>query len=90
MRGLVEWFESGKTLVTGDKLPASAYVQKLNEIPALKNSTMRFLERPDLQAIRTQAEPALLASVVEFILEGLHVQNRLNKSAKAGEITFRR
>jgi len=90
MRGLVEWFESGKTFVTGDKLPAAAYGQKLNEIPALRSAAMRFLERPDLQSIRTQVEPALLASVVEFILEGLHVQNRLNKNAKAGEITFRR
>src|SRR6185436_18374272 len=32
-RGLVEWFEGGKSLLTGDKLPAAAYVQKLNEIP---------------------------------------------------------
>jgi magnesium chelatase subunit I len=89
-RGLVEWFESGKTLVTGDKLPVSAYVQKLNEIPVLKSAALRFMEKPELQSIRAEADLALLASVMEFILEGLHVQNRLNKSAKAGEITFRR
>ena len=44
-RGLVEWFEGGKTLMTGDKLPASAYVQKLNEIPVLKNGVMKFMDR---------------------------------------------
>jgi len=89
-RGLVEWFEGGKSLLTGDKLPVSTYVQKLNEIPVLKNAVMKWMERPDLQAIRAQAETALMASVMEFVLEGLHVQNRLNKSAKAGETTYRR
>jgi magnesium chelatase subunit I len=89
-RGLVEWFESGKTLLTGDKISAAEYARKLNELPILKNAVLKFAERPDLQAIRTQAEPALLASVAEFILEGLHVQNRLNKSAKSGETTYRR
>ena len=34
--------------------------------------------------------PALTASAVEFILEGLHVENRLNRSVKQGEITFKR
>lgn len=89
-RGLVEWFEAGKTLLTGDKLPASAYVQKLNELPALKNAVLKFAERPDLAETRQVAEGPLLASVMEFILEGLHVQNRLNKSARAGETTYRR
>jgi magnesium chelatase subunit I len=89
-RGLVEWFEGGKSLLTGDKLPASEYVKKLNEIPVLKNAVMKFIDRPDLQAIRSQAEAPLIASVTEFLLEGLHVQNRLNKSAKGSEITYRR
>jgi magnesium chelatase subunit I len=81
LRSLVEWFEGGKTILAGDKLPAGDYVTKLNEVPALKNVVLKFMERPDLQPIRAQAEPALVASVMEFILEGLHVQNRLNKSA---------
>jgi magnesium chelatase subunit I len=89
-RGLVEWFEGGKTLQTGDKLPSSAYVQKLNEAPVLKNAVLKFMERPELQAIRKEAETPLLASVAEFILEGLHVQNRLNKNAKGGENVFKR
>jgi magnesium chelatase subunit I len=89
-RGLVEWFEGGKTLLTGDKMPSADYVKKLSELPALKNAAMKFIERPDLQPIRAKAEAALLASVAEFILEGLHVQNRLNKSVKAGETTYRR
>ena len=76
--------------MTGDKLASQEYVRKLNELPVLKSAAMKFLERPDLHAIRAKAEPALLASVAEFILEGLHVQNRLNKSAKAGENVYKR
>ena len=89
-RGLVEWFEGGKTLLTGDKLPASDYVKKLNEVPVLKSAVMKFMDRPDLQAIRAQAEGPLIASVAEFVLEGLHVQNRLNKGVKGGETVYRR
>lgn len=89
-RGLVEYFESGKTLLTGDKMPAAEYVKKLNEVPTLKNAVLKFIEKPELQAIRAKAEAALIASVAEFILEGLHVQNRLNKSAKGGETVYRR
>jgi magnesium chelatase subunit I len=89
-RTLVEWFESGKTLVTGDRLPAAEYLKKLNEIPVLKAAVQRHLERPELREIRQKAEGPLTASVMEFILEGLHVENRLNKSAKGSEISYRR
>ena len=89
-RGLVEWFESGKTLTTGDRVPAGRYVQMLNEVPILKAAVMKYAERPELQDIRKQAEPALLSSITEFVLEGLHVNNRLNKAAKAGEQVYRR
>jgi magnesium chelatase subunit I len=89
-RGLVEWFEGGKTFVTGDKLPASAYRQKLDEIPVLRSAVLKFVETPRLAEICNQAEGPLIASVAEFILEGLHVQNRLNKNVKSGEVTYRR
>ena len=89
-RGLVEWFEGGKSILTGDKLPAGEYVKKLNEIPVLRNAVLKFLDRPEFKEIRAQADGPLTASVMEFILEGLHVENRLNKSAKAGETVYRR
>jgi hypothetical protein len=51
---------------------------------------LKFMERPELQSIRKEAETPLLASVAEFVLEGLRVQNRLNKNAKGGENVFKR
>jgi magnesium chelatase subunit I len=89
-RPVLEWFEGGKTFQTGDRLPSKEYVRRLVEVPLLKKEVARFLERPDSAELAGVASDALTASVVEFILEGLHVENRLNKSAKAGEATFKR
>src|SRR5262249_47652077 len=77
-RPLVEWFESGKTLVTGDRLASSDYMRRVGEIPVLKKAVAGFLERPELRDIANAASDGLAASVCEFILEGLHVENRLN------------
>jgi hypothetical protein len=37
-----------------------------------------------------EADAALMASAVEFLLEALHVENRLNRNVYAGEIVFKR
>jgi magnesium chelatase subunit I len=90
LRPIVEWFEGGKTFVTGDQVASADYVQRLKDVPLLKKEVTHFLQRPDLAALAPEAEPALLASVAEFILEGLHVENRLNKNAKGKEIVYKR
>jgi magnesium chelatase subunit I len=89
-RPLVEWFEGGKTFLTGDRLPSQDYVGRLAEVPVLKKEVARFLERTELLEIAGQAPDALAASVAEFILEGLHVENRLNKTPRDGDSVYRR
>jgi magnesium chelatase subunit I len=89
-RPLVEWFEGGRTFLTGDRLPSKDYARRIAEAPVLKKEIGRYLERPELREIAQQAPEAVTASVAEFILEGLHVENRLNKSPKGGEIIYRR
>jgi len=89
-RPLVEWFESGKNFVTGDRLASADYVQRLKDVPLVKKELPQFLQRPELSGIAGQAEAALMASAAEFILEGLHVQNRLNKNARGGETHYKR
>lgn len=88
-RGLVEWFESGKTFLTGDRLPSAEYVRRLSETPLLKKEVGQFVQKSEPQ-LAGAAPDALAASVAEFILEGLHVENRLNKSAKGAETLFKR
>ena len=88
LRPLVEWFEAGKTFTCGDQVPSAEYVVRLGEMPVFKKELSRFLQRPEFAAIAEQAEAGLTASVIELVLEGLHVHNRLNKRcAKAGQCT---
>lgn len=87
-RPLVEWFEGGKTLAVGDRIPSSDYVKRLGDIPGLRKEVTAFLNSPDNADL--DAGDAVLASAMEFILEGLHVQNRLNKSQRGGETVFKR
>jgi magnesium chelatase subunit I len=89
-RPLVEWFEGGKSFLTGDKLGSKDYVRRVNDIPLLKKELMSFAQRPEMQPLVQQAGEALTASVTEFILEGLHVENRLNKNVKGGQTVFQR
>jgi magnesium chelatase subunit I len=89
-RPLVEWFESGHTFTVGDKVPSSEYVKRLNEVSFLKQEVFQFLKRAVPKEVQQQAPEALAASAAEFILEGLHVENRLNKNRKGGEVVFKR
>jgi magnesium chelatase subunit I len=89
-RPLIEWFDGNKSVLTGDRMPSKDYVRRLNEIPLLKKEVSAYLARPEMQALAEQAPDAAAASVMEFVLEGLHVQNRLNKSAKGSETVFKR
>jgi magnesium chelatase subunit I len=86
LRPVVESFEAGRTFVVGDRVPSAEYVKRLQESPALKKEVTAFLKR----IAQPEAVDGLLASVVEFILEGLHVENRLNRTIKQGEVTFKR
>jgi magnesium chelatase subunit I len=65
---------------------SAEYVKRLNELPALRKEVTAFLKRIG----QAETGDALTASAAEFILEGLHVENRLNRSIKQGEVTFKR
>jgi magnesium chelatase subunit I len=89
-RAVVEYFEHGKSLEVGDQIPSSECVERVAAVPGLKRTLYQAAEKlaPDL--FSTDARDSLLASVAEFVLEGLHVHNKLNKSEKVGKTTYRR
>jgi magnesium chelatase subunit I len=89
-RPLVEWFEGGKSFTVGDRVPSAEYNKRLFEVSFLKKEVNQFIKNAGLEEIQQQAGDALAASVAEFILEGLHVENRLNKNRKGGETVFKR
>jgi magnesium chelatase subunit I len=72
---VVEAFERGVTIETGELVPAARYERALAEIPGLAAAVARLARG---------ASPAVAAAGVEFVLEGLHLQRRLNKDRLAG------
>jgi magnesium chelatase subunit I len=67
----------------GDDLPSAAYLAVLADIPELEPPT-RALAGPD-----ATESPALMASALEFLLEGLHLTKRLNKDASGARALYR-
>lgn len=89
LRPIVDWFDSGKTLATGDRVPTAEMLQRINQVPNLSKEINIFLETAVPEA-PAEMRDGLVTSAAELILEGLHVTNRLNKNVKNGETEFRR
>jgi len=74
-------FESGTLAHAGEDITSAQLVQLLSDIPALKSVVEVF--------VGANATPAVQASGVEFVLEGLHLSKRLNKDASGVRATYR-
>ncbi|MCH2171677.1 sigma 54-interacting transcriptional regulator [Myxococcota bacterium] len=69
---ILEAFETGWKVEVSGAMPASEYLVGLDEITGLRDVAAR---------VAGGDSPARLASAIEFILDGLHLSNRLNRSA---------
>jgi magnesium chelatase subunit I len=78
---VVEAFEAGLVVETGELVHAADYVALMKKTPGLAAAVKR---------LGASTPPALAASAVEFVLEGLHVNRRLNKDRSAGGGRYRR
>jgi magnesium chelatase subunit I len=92
-KNVVEFFEAGNTLETGDSLSGSAVLERIAGIRdfAKQVSTKARELEPELTNGACAQGPCaseLAASLAEFILEGLHCHNRLNKRSKSGAATY--
>ncbi|MFN2591388.1 MAG: magnesium chelatase [Candidatus Dormibacteria bacterium] len=77
---LVQRFDhTGLTVEVGDSLPADQYAAAIAELPGLDRA------RQELGVPNT---PASMAAVLEFVLEGLHLGKRLNKTAIDGTSVY--
>ena len=79
MEGIVESFELGMTIETGSDRPSMEYVTLLGEMEAFDEPIKR------LGADNTHG---IIASAMEFILEGLHLKRRLNKDMVGGRSRY--
>jgi len=78
---LVAGFERGLNVLTSDNQTSMDYVNQLSRVGGLRNAVGK---------LNANGSPATVASAVEFILEGLHLNRRLNKDASNGSAKYRR
>jgi magnesium chelatase subunit I len=77
---LVSRFDDGEMLEVGEAMPAATYEKALPASEA----------EPALTRLGLPDRPEARASAAEFILEGLHLNKRLNKDELEGRALFRR
>ena len=78
---LVAGFERGLNVQVGDDMPSMEYVTQLSKVGGLSKA---------IDKLNGRGNPALIASTVEFLLEGLHLNWRLNKDNVKGKTRYRR
>ena len=78
---IVDAFEEGLVVHTGEDLSSDHLAAVVAEIPALRAPVSRLT--PD------DSSPAALAAAAEFVLEGLHLSKRLNKDTSGTHATYR-
>lgn len=79
---LIAGFERGLNVQVGDEQPSMEYVNQLSRVGGLSKAVDKLNAR--------KAGPAGIAAAVEFILEGLHLNRRLNKDEVNGKTRYRR
>jgi magnesium chelatase subunit I len=81
LRDVVSSFEEGAVVHTGDDVASGELARLVEQVPALREP-VRELSGGD-------EDPAVVASAIELVLEGLHLSKRLNKDAVGGRATYR-
>jgi magnesium chelatase subunit I len=72
-------FTSGRSLEVSDTMPTAVYSQKSRGLGGLHEA---------LQRLEMLESAATMASALEFILEGLHLNKKLNKKVLEGVISY--
>jgi magnesium chelatase subunit I len=84
---VVQAFDGGLVVETGDTVASKRYVRWMREIPGLGEAVRRLTVDDPAEGAES---PAVVASAVEFVLEGLHLQRRINKDRAAHGTVYRR
>jgi magnesium chelatase subunit I len=77
---IVAQFKTGLTVEVGEELPATSYGKFLDEVPGLAAG---------VSVLAPGGDAALTAGAVEFVLEGLHLNKRLNRDRVGAHTQYR-
>ncbi len=77
---VIRTFEAGAVMEVSAEAPASTYQDFFRQIPSLKELFKR---------LGVRGSPAEVASAVEFLLEGLHLNQKLNKELRRDKTVYK-
>ena len=77
---LVTRFKSGISVEVGDMMPAANYSKMVKAVEGLSGHVKKLDAKPSAP---------VTASIIEFILEGLHLNKRLNKDRVGPTVSYR-
>ena len=75
----LQHFSEGRSLEVSETMPTASYTQHTRNLAGLSSP---------MQRLASGGSPAVVASAMEFILEGLHLHKKLNKKVVEGEISY--
>jgi len=77
---LILKFEEGLAVETGSEIPSKEYPRKIKDLEGLPEALAR---------LESAGSPEEMAAGAEFILEGLHLNRRLNRDKVEGRYLYR-
>ena len=81
VRDLIAAFDAGAVVHTGSDVASADLARTVGEIPQFREAVAALTGGNE--------SPAVVASAVEFILESLHLNKRLNRDRSANKSTYR-
>jgi magnesium chelatase subunit I len=79
LESVIEYIAQGWGVAVSDTMPSSEYLAGISSIPGLREAVDR---------LGPFESPGLMASATEFLLEGLHLHERLNRQSEGGRFTY--
>jgi len=80
LKKVIDYFEQGWGVEVSDTMPADEYLEGIRGIPGLREGIL---------ALGPFESPGLMAAAAEFLLEGLHLHQKLNKEQEGGRYVYR-
>ncbi len=89
-RELLARFDGGFVMEVAESMPSDQYVARAMALPGMAGAVDQLRLTDPRATPGVQESAAVVASAVEFILEGLHLSRKLNKDRSAGRLRYRR
>ncbi|HXQ24251.1 MAG TPA: hypothetical protein VN812_21395 [Candidatus Acidoferrales bacterium] len=80
LKDVIAYFEKGWGMQVADMMKAEEYLDGVRAIPGL---------REGIRILGGVESPGFIATATEFVLEGLHLHQKLNKDREGGRYTYR-